>query len=224
LDFTLTTMVLLPLGLGLLGFIEPCSIGSTLLFVKYLEGKSPTNKLSQAIVFAGTRAVFIGLLGVLAVLVGDALLGFQRAAWIILGAVYILLGLPYLIGKTQALRLSLGLNLGRISPLRGSSLIGVFFGLNIPACATPLIFALLATAAASGSTGATVAGGFVSLGLFGLALSLPLVAVLLFKPGGRALDKLASLSQRLPFWTGLILIVLGAWSIWFGMFAKLQPA
>jgi cytochrome c-type biogenesis protein len=217
-------MVLLPLGLGLLGFIEPCSIGSTLLFVKYLEGKSPTNKLSQAIVFAGTRAVFVGLLGVLAVLVGDAFLGFQRAAWIILGAVYILLGLPYLIGKTQALRLSLGLNLGRISPLRGSSLIGVFFGLNIPACATPLIFALLATAAASGSTGATVAGGFVSLGLFGLALSLPLVAVLLFEPGGRTLDKLASLSQRLPFWTGLILIVLGAWSIWFGLFAKLQPA
>ena len=217
-------MVLLPLGLGLLGFIEPCSIGSTLLFVKYLEGKSPTNKLSQAIVFAGARAIFIGLLGMLAVLVGNAFLGFQRAAWIILGTVYILLGLPYLLRKTQALRLSLSLNLGRVSPLRGSALVGVLFGLNIPACAAPLIIALLATAAASGSVGATVAGGFVSLGLFGLALSLPLVAVLLFEPGGRALDGLASLSQRLPFWTGLTLIVLGAWSIWFGMFTKIQPA
>lgn len=223
-DFTLTRMVLLPLGLGLLGFIEPCSIGSTLLFVKYLEGKSPTNKLSQAIVFAGARAIFIGLLGMLAVLVGNAFLGFQRAAWIILGTVYILLGLPYLLRKTQALRLSLSLNLGRVSPLRGSALVGVLFGLNIPACAAPLIIALLATAAASGSVGATVAGGFVSLGLFGLALSLPLVAVLLFEPGGRALDGLASLSQRLPFWTGLTLIVLGAWSIWFGMFTKIQPA
>ena len=217
-------MVLLPLGLGLLGFIEPCSIGSTLLFVKYLEGKSPTNKLSQAIVFAGARAIFIGLLGMLAVLVGNAFLGFQRAAWIILGTVYILLGLPYLLRKTQALRLSLSLNLGRVSPLRSSALVGVLFGLNIPACAAPLIIALLATAAASGSVGATVAGGFISLGLFGLALSLPLVAVLLFEPGGRALDGLASLSQRLPFWTGLTLIVLGAWSIWFGMFTKIQPA
>lgn len=217
-------MLILPLGLGLLGFIEPCSIGSTLLFVKYLEGKSSTNKLAQALVFAATRAVFVGLLGVLAVLVGNTFLGFQRAAWVILGTVYILLGLPYLIGKTQALRLSLGLNIGRMPSLRGAALIGVFFGLNIPACATPLIFALLATAASSGAGGAMLASGFVSLGLFGLALSLPLVAIVLFNPGRRALDALASLSQRLPSWTGLVLIVLGVWSIWFGVFAKLKPA
>lgn len=35
----LTTLVLLPLAFGLLGFIEPCSIGSTLIVIKSLEGK-----------------------------------------------------------------------------------------------------------------------------------------------------------------------------------------
>lgn len=64
--------------------------------------------------------------------------------------------------------------------------------------------------------------GFVSLGLFGLALSLPLVAAALFPPARRALDWLAGLSRRLPVWTGLLLVVLGAWSIWFGLFVELR--
>jgi cytochrome c-type biogenesis protein len=33
-------LVLLPLGLGLLGFLEPCSIGSSLLFLKSVFGRS----------------------------------------------------------------------------------------------------------------------------------------------------------------------------------------
>lgn len=222
--FTLNQILILPLGLGLLGFVEPCSIGATLLFVKYLEAKNTSDKLAQTIMFAATRAVFMGLLGMLAVLVGNSFLGFQRIAWTTLGTIYILLGSLYVIGRTGALRLTLGLNFGRMSPLRGSALLGIGFALNIPACAAPLIFLLLAMAAASGAGGATLVTGFVSLGLFGLALSLPLVAVLLFKPGRRVLDALASLSQRLPYWAGLTLIVLGGWSIWFGVFAKLQSS
>jgi hypothetical protein len=59
---TLTNLVVLPVGLGLLGFVEPCSIGSTLVFAKSLEGRSPTSKLAQVGVFAVTRAAFIGVL------------------------------------------------------------------------------------------------------------------------------------------------------------------
>ena len=33
-------LIAIPAGLGLIGFVEPCSIGSSLVFVKYLEGKS----------------------------------------------------------------------------------------------------------------------------------------------------------------------------------------
>ncbi|MBI2294154.1 MAG: hypothetical protein HYU73_28210, partial [Betaproteobacteria bacterium] len=44
---SLTAAVLLPIGLGLFGFIEPCSIGSTLVFIKAMEGKAPAVKLWQ---------------------------------------------------------------------------------------------------------------------------------------------------------------------------------
>jgi cytochrome c-type biogenesis protein len=96
------------------------------------------------------------------------------------------------------------------------------FGLNIPACAAPLIFALLGAAALGGGTGGTVALGFVSLGLFGLALSAPLVVAVLWPPGRRLLDRLAGLSVRVPVVVGIVLIGLGLWSVYFGFFVNLE--
>lgn len=219
-----TSLVLLPVGLGLLGFVEPCSLGSTLIMVKHLEGKSAAGKLAQVSIFAGTRAVFIGLLGMFAVVLGAAFLGLQRGAWVILGVAYVLLGLLYLIGKADILMIALGPSMDRLSTSRGSVSLGLLFGLNIPACAAPLLVALLGAVAADGIAGGTVASGFVSLALFGLALSLPLVAAVLFAPARRTLDWLAGLSRRLPFWTGLLLIALGLWSIWFALSSAARAA
>lgn len=214
---SLTSLILVPIGLGLLGFIEPCSLGSTLIVVKHLEGKRSITKLVQVGIFAITRAVFIGLLGMLAALLGTAFLGLQRGAWIFLGAVYVLLGVVYVVGKAGALSVAVGPSLSRFSSGRGSAGLGVLFGLNIPACAAPLLVALLSAAAAGGAAGGTLVSGFVSLALFGFALSLPLVFAVLFEPARRAIDCLAGLSRRLPFWTGLLLIALGLWSIWFAL-------
>jgi cytochrome c-type biogenesis protein len=213
--FTLTHTVLLPVGLGLFGFLEPCSIGTTLLFTKLLEGRSTADKFVQVGVFAVTRAVFIGLLGILAVVAGSVFLGLQRAAWGVLGAGYLLLGAMYLHGRARLLMVSLGSRFLRGPAIRHSAVLGVIFGLNIPACAAPLLLVLLGSAAAGGAGGASIAAGFWSLALFGLALSLPLMIVAPFRAGSRALDRLASLSRRLPHWTGLLLIALGLWSIYF---------
>jgi len=219
-DSGLFSLVVLPVGLGLLGFVEPCSIGSSLMLIKYLERKSPAAKLAEVAVFTATRALFLGGLGVLAVVLGTAFVGFQRGAWIFLGAIYVAIGAVYLTGKASALMLSIGPSLGRISGLRGSAALGVLFGLNVPACAAPLLFALLAMAAAGGIADGPAAAGFVSLGLFGLALSLPLVLAVLFAPARQLLDRVAGLSARLPFWTGVVLILLGLWSIGFALFAQ----
>ncbi len=221
-EVTLTSLVLLPVGLGLLGFIEPCSIGSTLIVVKHLEGKSAARKLAQVGVFAGTRVLFIGFLGIVAAVLGTAFLGVQQGAWVVLGSVYVLLGLLYMIGKAEALMVPLGPSLHRFSDLPASASLGVLLGFNIPACAAPLLLALLSTAAVSGAAGATLATGFVSLALFGLALSLPLVVAVLFEPARRAIDWLAGLSSRLPLWTGALLIALGSWSIWLALSAPVK--
>jgi len=106
---------------------------------------------------------------------------------------------------------------GGLSGLSGSVGLGVLFGLNIPACATPLLIVLFGAAAVGG---VSFARGFTSLALFGLALSLPLIVAVLVPSARRALDWIAGLSQRAPLWTGVVLIGLGLWSIGFGLFAS----
>lgn len=211
----LWALIVLPLGLGLLGFVEPCTVGSSLLFVKYLEGKRAAAKLLETGVFALTRAVFIGALGGVAALVGSAFLDVQRWFWIVLGAAYVLLGLLYLAGEHGRLMRVLGPALNRGSTTSGAATLGVVFGLNIPACAAPLLAAVFAASLGA----ATVAQGFWVMALFGLALSLPLVVAVLWGRARGWLDRLAGLSSRMPFWTGVAFVVLGLWSIYFGVSA-----
>lgn len=72
-------------------------------------------------------------------------------------------------------------------------------------------------------SGSALGTGFVSLALFGLALALPLVAAV-FIAAARALpDRLAALSGRVPRWTGVLFVLLGMWSIWFGLFVSIAP-
>lgn len=209
------TLLVLPLGLGLLGFIEPCTVGSSLLFVKYLEGKDAAAKLLETGVFTVTRALFIGGLGAVAALVGSAFVDVQRWFWIMLGAAYVVLGLIYLAGRQGRLMRVLGPGLTRAGTTKGAAALGVLFGLNIPACAAPLLAAVFAATLGT----ASVAQGFWVMAVFGLALSLPLVLAVFWGRARGWLDSVAALSSRVPFWTGVVFIVLGAWSIYYGFVA-----
>ncbi len=212
----------LPVFFGLIGFLEPCSIGSTLVMIKQMEGHSGREKIAQMLVFATTRGLFIGLLGLLAAGVGSAFLGWQKGAWLLLGVFYVVLGVMYLGGRAGMLMHAIGPGLQRLRGRGGAAVLGLLFGLNIPACAAPLILALLALAAAGGTSAAELGAGFVSLGLFGLALSLPLVLAVFSAPVRALLDRLASLSRRIPRWTGALFILLGLWSIWFALFVSIS--
>jgi len=213
----------LPIGLGLLGFVEPCSIGSTLIFVKTLENKSASSKLAQVGTFMTVRALSMGALGLVAVAVGSAFLGLQKAAWIVFGAAYGLLGVLYVAGKAGLILRSLGPGLSRLSSVNGAAALGAVFAFNIPACAAPFILTLVGIAIAGGAGGAALATGFASLALFGLALSLPIMVVVLFPRARAALDWLAGLSRRMPFWSGVVFILLGLWSVWFGLNVSIVP-
>ena len=56
---SLPSALLVPFGLGLLGFVEPCTIGSSLIFIKHIEGRGAGGKLAEVGLFAATRAVFM---------------------------------------------------------------------------------------------------------------------------------------------------------------------
>jgi cytochrome c-type biogenesis protein len=223
-DFGWMGLVGLPAALGLLGFIEPCSIGSTLLFIKYLEARPAHVRILETLAFAVARAGFIGGLGLLAVLLGSAFVGVQKSAWIVLGGLYVLLGIALFTGHGARLMVAIGPRIGRVSGARGAVGLGALFGLNIPACAAPLLAALLGAHAARGAMGATLASGFISLGVFGFALSLPLVVAMFSARARHALAALARLGTRAPRWTGVLMIALGLWSIRFGLVAEVPLA
>lgn len=214
-------MLLLSIGLGLLGFVEPCTMGSNLLLVKYIEQRTYRSALLQVAAYAATRALFMGTLGAVAALIGAHFFGLQRSLWIGLGLVYLSFGLLYLCGQQWRLAASLGPLLSRASGTGGSAVLGLLFGLNVPACAAPLIVVLLGISASRAAGGAAPVYGFVWLSLFGLALSAPLVLAVLWPPARRSLDWVAGLSVRLPRWTGAVLAALGLWSIGFGLLAHL---
>jgi len=166
----LQTLVLAT-GLGLLGFVEPCSVGSHLIFVKFLDQLPARQRWLQTLVFTGVRALFMGLLGVLAALIGVLFLGVQHALWITLGSLYVLLGSVYLGGGAPWIIRRTNRVLPRLSPGSGGVGLGALFALNIPACAAPLLAVLLGGAAARASAGGGVTYGGLSLLVFGLALS-----------------------------------------------------
>jgi cytochrome c-type biogenesis protein len=218
-EVSISNLILLSVGLGLLGFIEPCSMGVNLLFIKYLEGRAAVRKASQTVVFMLTRGLLIGALGAIAALVGTGFTSVQKGFWIVLGSLYLALGILYLAGRAGFLMRTLGPGLRRLAGARGPGALGLLFGLNIPACAAPLLFALFGAAAAGG---ATVAQGFLTLALFGVFLSAPLAVAVVWPAGERLLERFAGLSSRVPRWTGAVLAAFGLWSIYFGLFVKLE--
>jgi cytochrome c-type biogenesis protein len=210
----LLNLVVLPLGLGLLGSIEPCSIGSSILSLQYLEGRDASGRMAQAAALTLTRAVVIGLLGALAAWIGAASLSFQKAGWVLLGVLSVVLGAIYVAGKAGWFARGIGPGIGRaLNDRTGPIGLGVLFGLNLPACAAPLLLAVIGAAAGS----AQIGRGFMALAIFGSALSLPIVFAVMWRPAQRYIERAASFSGRAPFWMGLILIAVGEWSIHLGL-------
>lgn len=205
--------LVLAAGLGLLGFVEPCSVGSHLLFVKYLEQRPVGERALQTALFALIRAAFMAGLGVLAALIGARFTGVQHGLWAVLGALYVALGLVYLGGGSAWFIRQINRLLPRLPGISGSFALGGLFGLNVPACAAPLLAVLLGDTAARAAAGGGVVYGGATLLVFGLALSSPLVLAVLTRRGRRMLEAIARLAGRMPRWTGAVLVVLGGWSI-----------
>ena len=129
---SLMNLIAIPAGLGLLGFVEPCSLASTRLFRKYVEGRTGRDKVLAVLLFAASRALFIGGLGALAALLGATFLPIQHGLWVILGAAVGTVGGLYLMGRQAVLfRLIVPLWPARAS-WRGPIGVGFAFGLNLP--------------------------------------------------------------------------------------------
>ena len=102
-------------------------------------------------------------------------------------------------------------SLGRLLPERKdlSLGMGLLFGLNLPACAYPLMLALLGGSAASGPL-----WGFAMLFVFGLALSLPLIPLALSERTAKLFGRLTRLGGATPYLVGVVLIAVAAYVLY----------
>jgi len=146
-EWSFATHFLLPVSLGLLGFIEPCAIGSHMVVLGVLAGQSKGRRIASLLLFAATRTVALGIVGVIVALIGQQFAVGQKTFWLFFGVAYVLLGALYFAGKGSALLQGIGSGHRLQQSRRGAVALGVLFGLNVPACAAPLLFAVAASAA-----------------------------------------------------------------------------
>jgi len=201
--------LLTPMGLGLLGFLEPCSLGANAIFLGYIMPLSGQRRIAEALAFTLSRGIFLGLIGAAAGALGGAVLGLQRGYMVALGVAFVLLGAWILAGKSQRIPRLPTLHLDGLRRLPSRALLlGVIFGLSAPACATPLLAALVAKSLPLGAV-----GGFVTLFVFGVAMSIPLIGLAVWRGWQQGLERLSALRPYLSYLTGGALLLLGFYAI-----------
>jgi len=213
-DFSYPTVLIVPLGLGLLGFIEPCTVGGHLIFLRGVTTRPLPARLGASLAFALSRTMVMGLFGAVIALIGQHLIVAQTVFWAIFGLIYVLIGLVYAFGRAGALEHRIDVAPRAWRATANPWLLGVAFGLNIPACAAPILFGLVGLAAGSGAASL----GFATMAVFGAALSLPL-AVLAASPLGPSLAHRFAGGGAASRWIfAAVFLLLGVWSLWFGLF------
>lgn len=213
-NISFQTLVLLPAGFGLLGFIEPCTIGGHLLFLETQSRRSRLEKISAVLIFVSARSLVTGLIGALVAFVGTKLVDAQTIIWVVFGVLYIAVGLAFLVGKAGFLKWRIDVAPSAWKRGENPLVLGLAFGLNIPACAAPILFGLLGLAATAG----TATAGFAMMFLFGVFLSSPLIIFAAVPRLAEWLDRLKQRMKRKRWPIGVVFLLLGVWSIWFGLF------
>ncbi len=212
--FTTSELLLLPIGLGLLGFIEPCTVGGHLLFIGSQIERSISERLNAVLAFVATRSLVSGLAGGLIAFLGQTIITAQTGIWLIFGVIYLVIGTAFLVGSARFVKRGFSLSPARWKRAQNPFVMGLAFGLNIPACAAPILFGLLGLAATTG----TVATGFTMMFVFGLFLSSPLALFAAVPKLATSLDALGEKMKQMRWLIGVIFALLGLWSIWFGLY------
>ena len=108
-DISFQTLILIPIGLGLLGFIEPCTVGGHLIFLGTQERRSRAEKINAVLVFVAVRTVVAGLFGAFIAFLGHRQIGMQTGLWLVFGLIYLAIGLAVLIGRAGFIKIEIDL-------------------------------------------------------------------------------------------------------------------
>jgi cytochrome c-type biogenesis protein len=214
---SLYSTILLPFLFGLIGFVEPCSMGINIMFLSSIDRTSSAMRYREIAVFMLVRALVLALLGLSVAFVGNRLFSLERGFFIILASIYTTIGLLMIFSKSLLARLRnvhiahiLGLDFKEGALKR----LGLVAGLTIPACAIPLITVLLGQTLLLGD----IVTGFIALFVFGLALTVPLAVLSAFKRGIIWLGWIAERADKLRIAGGVILVLIGVATFYSGSY------
>ncbi len=211
------SVVILPFVFGLIGFVEPCSMGINIMFLSSIDRTSSRRRIKEIIIFMLVRALVLALLGLSVAFVGNRLFSFEQGFFVILALIYISVGLLMIFSKSL---------LSKLRNVRLAHLLGLDFkegalsrldliaGLTIPACAIPLITVLLGQTLFVGK----ILTGFTTLFIFGLALTVPLTIFSFFKRGIIWLGWIAERAKKFRVVGGVILILIGVATFYSGSY------
>ncbi len=183
-----------------------------MIFLGHLREKDRGTRLRETVKFALGRSVVLGFFGLATAFLGGFVFAAQKGLWLLIGLLYLALGVAVILNARFRWGLFGRFSAGRLLPKRGgrSLGLGLLFGLNLPACAYPLMLALLGPGAASGPL-----LGFATLFVFGLALSLPLVPLAFSERTAKLLDRrLTSLGGATPYVIGAVFLLLAAYVLY----------
>jgi cytochrome c-type biogenesis protein len=197
-------LVLIPLLFGLVGFLEPCSLGINMIFLNRINGFERVKRISETLIFTFVRGTFLALFGVSAAFIGSKMTRIQSSLFLILGGIYIFFGAVAIINKYRTI-FKFEVNLSQYLQNKESLALGVVFGLIIPACAISLILALIGKSLLLGN----LLESFVSLFVFGVALSSPLIVISCFDKSNEIITKILEKAGKLPWLAGAALIIVG---------------
>lgn len=206
-SFYLLYALLLPMAFGLVGSLTPYALGINAVFLGTVTGRPRAVRIGQWLLFALARAAFLTLLGLLFGLLGATVGDFVRGYQKVIAVGLIVLGALLVLSRWQRLSWpALSLSEAQDRAHGGALALGAPFGLDIPACTSPLVIALLAQTVLIGN----YAAGALALFVFGLGMSLPLLAMTLAEGADRWLVAL-SRRYRTAFYVaaGGLLMLLG---------------
>jgi cytochrome c-type biogenesis protein len=213
-EISIQSFFLLPIGLGLLGFLEPCTVGGHLVFLDTYRSRKMAERINAVAIYIATRSAVTGGFGALVAFMGQWLIEMQTAVWLIFGLIYLAIGLTFLSGRSHLVKQRIDLAPAVWKQGKNPFILGLAFGLNVPACAAPILFGLLGVAATTG----TVTAGFFMMALFGFSLSIPLVVLSANRRLAAWLNEMGHKLKRVSWLIGVMFLVLGIWSVWFGLY------
>lgn len=216
--------ILAAFAVGFVSFLSPCVLPLLPAYLSMLSGvevsrlseASPRRVLPSVLLFTGSFSLVFILLGLGASGLGELLIDYRQELQLVFGLLVIMLGLLFILSSYKPALARDYHPFSALASRGGPVLCGIAFALAWTPCIGPTLAAVLATAAASGSSGAPL------LLAYSLGLSLPFIgAAMLFSSSARLFAFLSRHYRIINTLAGLIMIIFGC-LIASGGFAQLN--